>query len=278
MSLQAQAAKARAFHTLHDRSSLLLLANAWDAGSARLLAGIGFRGIATTSGGVAWALGYPDGERAPLTEVVQVIGRMVRAVSVPVTADIEAGYGQTPAEVGQTVRAVIDAGAVGINLEDGMHAPNRLRDLSDATARIRAARGVAEAAGIPIVINARVDTYMVKFGAGDDERFEETVRRAKAYLAAGADCVFPIGLADGSRLGALVAAIEAPVNVAARPGLPPLVELQRLGIARVSTATRLATVAWSAVERAAQALRESGRFDCLEATLSHGDMQQLMEG
>lgn len=278
MNIEAQILKAQAFRKMHDRSAILVLPNAWDAVTARLFARLGFAAVATTSGGVAWSLGYPDGEHAPLAEVVAATGRIARAVDVPVTADIEAGYGATPGEVADTVRAVIETGAVGINLEDGLHAPGALRELEAAAERIRAAREAAAATGVPIVINARTDTYLLKHGASDAERFDETVRRANAYLAAGADCIFPIGLGDSATLGALVKALEAPINVAARPGMPGLVELARLGVARVSTATRFATLALSAVERAAKELRESGRFESLGAALTHPDVQRLFEG
>jgi 2-methylisocitrate lyase-like PEP mutase family enzyme len=276
MNYDLQAARAQDFRKMHDRTNVLLLPNAWDAVTARLLAQLGFPAIATTSGGVAWALGYPDGELAPLSEVLAVIRRIAHTVAVPVTADIESGYGTTPKDVSQTVRAVIDAGAVGINLEDSLHAPAALRDVNSAADRIRAARAAANAAGVPIVINARIDTYLLKVGDRDNQRFDETVRRAKAYLAAGADCVFPITLSDGPTLGALVAAIDAPVNVAPRPGLPPIAELQRLGIARVSTATRLVTVALAAIERAVKEVRETGRFEILETAWLPHDVQHLM--
>lgn len=277
MNIEAQIRKARAFRQMHDRRNILVLANAWDAVTARLFARLGFPAVATTSGGVAWSLGYPDGEHAPLAEVVAATGRIAHAVDVPVTADIEAGYGATSEDVTDTVRAVIEAGAVGINLEDGLHAPGALCGLGTATARIRAAREAASAAGIPIVINARTDTYMLKYGASDAERFDETVRRGHAYLAAGADCIFPIGLVDSATLGALVKALDAPINVAARPGIPSVAELARLGVARVSTATHFATLALSAVERAAKELRESGRFESLGGGLTHPDVQRLFE-
>ncbi len=277
MNIESQIRKAQAFRKMHDRSSILVLPNAWDAVTARLFVRLGYAAVATTSAGVAWSLGYPDGEIAPLGEVVAATARIARAVDAPVTADIEAGYGETTEAVAGTVRAVIEAGAVGINLEDGLHAPGALRKLETAAERIRAAREAAAAAGVPIVINARTDTYLLKYGANDAERFDETVRRAKAYLAAGADCIFPIGLGDGGTLAKLVKSLDAPINVAARPGIPGVAELARLGVARVSTATRLATLALSAVERAAKELRESGRFDCLESKMTHPEMQRLFQ-
>lgn len=278
MDIDAQVAKAQAFRKLHNRSRLFLLPNAWDAVTARLFEQMEFPAIATTSGGIAWSLGYADGERAPLDEVLAAIRRIARAVTVPVTADIESGYGTTPEEVGSTIRAVLEAGAVGVNLEDGAQGSGGLRDMAAIAERIQAARTAADAVGIPLVINARVDTYLAGYGEGDSQRFDETVRRARAYLAAGADCIFPITLSDGPTLQALVAAIDAPVNVAARPGLLPLAELEQLGIARVSTASHLTTVALAAAVRALTEIRETGRFDVLQSELPRPELQRLMGG
>lgn len=276
MSIEEQVRKAQAFRSMHDRANVLVLPNAWDAVTARIFARLGFAAIATTSGGIAWSLGYPDGEHAPFSEVVAAVERIVRVVDLPVTVDLEAGYGATAEAVGDAVRAIIDAGAIGINLEDGLHAPGALRELAAAVKRLQAARAAGAASGVPIVLNARTDTYLLQYGASEAERFEETVRRGKAYLAAGADCVYPIGLGEAGPLGALVKALDAPVNVAARPGVPSVQELARLGIARVSTATRFATLAMSALEEAARELRESGRFDCLAGSLTHPDLQRLL--
>ena len=278
MNIAAQFAKAQLFRHMHDRASVLLLPNAWDAASARLFARAGFSAVATTSAGVAWSLGYADGEQAPLDDVLAATARIAHAVDLPVTADIESGYGATPDAVAETVRAVIAIGAVGINIEDGLHASGQLRAIDDAVARIRAARTAADQAGVPIVINARTDTYLRPFGDNPALRLDETVRRGRAYFAAGADCLYPIGLADAATLAALVRALDAPINVTARPGLANMTELAHLGVARVSTATRLATLALSAVDTALRQLRASGRFDGLESTLGHADMQRMFEG
>lgn len=160
MDRQAQIQRAQRFRALHDGSRVLLLPNAWDAGSARVFASLGFDAIATTSGGVAWSLGYADGEQVPLDEVIAATRRMVRATSLPVSVDFEAGYGASPDEVFANVRRVIDAGVAGINLEDGI-GHEKLRDIDDAARRIAAARKAASEAGVPIVINARVDTWIV---------------------------------------------------------------------------------------------------------------------
>lgn len=278
MNIAAQFAKAQLFRHMHDRASVLLLPNAWDAASARLFARAGFSAVATTSAGLAWSLGYADGEQAPLDDVLAATARIARAVDLPVTADIESGYGATPDAVAETVRAVIATGAVGINIEDGLHASGQLRAIDDAVARIRAARTAADQAGVPIVINARTDSYLRPFGDSPALRLDETVRRGRAYFAAGADCLYPIGLADAATLDALVRALDAPINVTARPGLPTMTELAHLGVARVSTATRLATLALSAVDTALRQLRASGRFDGLESALGHADMQRMFDG
>ena len=272
MEVAAQRRKAESFRRMHDRSRVLVLPNAWDAASAYVFSRAGLPAIATTSGGVAWSLGYADGEQMPRDVAIAAVARIAAAVHLPVSADIERGYGANPDAVADSVRAVIAAGAVGVNLEDGL-ADGSLRALDDAAERIRAARAAAVAAGVPIVINARTDGWLLQTGASETQRFDDAVRRANAYLAAGADCIYPIGVGDSATLAALVRALDAPINVAARPGLPDLAELARLGIARVSTATRFATLALSAIERAAREMCASGNFEGLAGTVTHGDAQ-----
>lgn len=274
MDQHIQIQRAQRFRALHDRRRVLLLPNAWDAGSARIFAGLGFDAVATTSAGVAWALGYPDGEGTPLDEVLAVVERIVRVTPLPVTVDFEAGYGDSPEAVAANVRRLIETGAVGINLEDGVR-HEYLRDIDDAARRVAAARQAADEAGVPIVINARVDNWMVGGDEDEDTRVAEALRRARAYLEAGADCIYPIGVSSPELIGRLCAAIDAPVNVGVRPGLPDMAELGRLGVARVSAATRLATVAFSAAHDAAKRMRDSGRFDGLDSSLAYGDIQRL---
>lgn len=274
MDNETQVRRAEALRQMHDRRNILLLPNAWDAGSARLFATHGFRAIATTSGGVAWALGYADGEQAPLDEILAVVRRIIRVVNLPVTVDFESGYGTTPADVATSTDAVIEAGAVGINLEDGMPGHGPLRNVEDAAARIRAAREAATAAGVPLVVNARIDNWM--HPASDPAApLTDAVTRARAYLAAGADCVYPIGLSDPETLKTFVETIDAPVNVMAGAGTSPLTELARLGIARVSTATWFAALALGTVDHAARAMLETGRFDALATDFNYMDAQNL---
>ena len=275
MNTAQQAQQAERFRAMHRGPLLLLLPNAWDAVSARICAAAGFAVIATTSGGVSWALGYADGEAAPWDEVVAATRRIVRAVSVPITADIEAGFGDTPEAVGKSVGEIIAAGAVGVNLEDGTpRAAAPIRPLADAAERIRAARAAANAAGVPIVINARTDLYLRNIG-DPAARFDETVERGKAYLAAGADCVYPIGLRDPETMGRLVKALAAPINVNVRAGSPSVSELEALGVARASTASQIALVAASATREAAQQLKATGRFDALAPTMTQAEAQHL---
>ena len=275
MDIQTQITLAQSFRKMHDGSSVLLLPNAWDAGSAGLFAQRGFAAIATTSGGMAWSLGYQDGEQVPLPEVLAAVARITRVVSLPVTVDLETGYGETASAVASSTRLLIDVGAVGINLEDGMPGHGPLRSVDEAAARVAAARAAATASGVPLVINARVDLWMHDGPHDADARLDEAVRRARAYLAAGADCIYPIGLSDRTALAALVQAIHAPINVAAGPTMPSLPELAQIGVARVSTATRFATLAFAAVDHAIGEIRASGRFDALASAFSYADAQRL---
>ncbi len=274
MQKEEQVRLAEQFRSLHKGDRVLLLPNAWDAGSARLFARMGFDAIATTSGGIAWSLGYADGEQSPLDEVITYVRGMVRVSPLPVTVDFEAGYGAAAADVERSVHAIISAGVAGINIEDGvLH--EYLRDTGDAASRIAAAHRAADSAGIPIVINARVDCWVTGFGATSADRINEAVERASAYLEAGADCIYPIGVSDPGEIRELCARIPAPINIGARAGLKSLAELRQLGVARVSLATRLATIAYSAARDAALDVQVSGGFDSLSATLTYEELQSL---
>jgi 2-methylisocitrate lyase-like PEP mutase family enzyme len=268
--------KARAFKGMHGPGGALLLPNAWDAWSARVFEQAGFGAIGTTSSGVAWARGYPDGERIGRDEMLAEVARIAAAVDVPVTADIEAGYGPNPGDVAETVRGAIEAGAVGVNLEDGTG--DSAAPLFEAPAqaeRLAAARAEAERAGVPVVVNARVDTYLAQAGepAG---RLDETVRRGVAYLAAGADCVFVPGVVDPPTVAALARAIPGPLNVLAGPGAPAAPGLFALGAARVSIGPYATLAAMGLVREIACELRERGTYEPM-ANTAHGfaDAQAL---
>lgn len=276
MNQTEQAMKAELFRAMHSGPRLLLLPNAWDAISARIVVAAGLHAIATTSGGVAWALGYADGEAAPWDEVVAATARIARAVPAPVTADIETGYGDTPQAVARSIRDIIAAGAVGVNLEDGLRsgAPAPIRTIEDAAARIRAAREAASEAGVPIVINARTDLY-IKHVGDEAWRFDEAVARARAYLAAGADCFYPIALHDMATLGRLCRAVAAPVNINVRAGLPSVAELEALGVRRASTATALPLMAMGTLRQVLEQMRATHRFDAVAPAMSHPEAQRL---
>lgn len=218
-------AKAERLRALHRPPPILVLPNAWDAASATAFAALdGCRAIATSSAAIAEAHGYADGERIPRDEMLAAVARIARAVQLPVTADLEAGYGDPAA----TAEGAIEAGAVGLNLEDG------LGPIEDHVTRIRVVRAVAESRGVPLVINARTDVFL-----HGDGNVGEAVRRGNAYLEAGADCVFPIMVADAEEIRRLAAEIRGPVNVLHRPGVPAVGELERLGVARVSVGSGL---------------------------------------
>ena len=275
MNKDTQRQLAEEFRRRHHRKPLLLLANAWDPMSARLIEAAGYDAVATTSGGMAWALGYADGEHAPWQEVVAATERIARTVRVPVTADIEEGYGASPDQVAQSVRNIIRAGAVGVNLEDGTHdAARPMRDVGEAAARIRAAREAANAEGVPIVINARVDLYLKRIGT-DETRFAETVQRAEAYAAAGADCIFPFALTDLKVVAELARALPVPLNIVGRAGMPPVSEIEAAGVARVSIASGLTLATMGTMHRIAQELRTSGRFDALAPAMTRDEAQRL---
>ncbi|HEX6372359.1 MAG TPA: isocitrate lyase/phosphoenolpyruvate mutase family protein [Longimicrobium sp.] len=277
-----QTDRADAFRRMHqpDAGRILILPNAWDAMSARLIEDAGARAIATTSAGVAWALGRTDGEGLTRDQMINAIERITRVVRVPVTADVERGYGDgTPADAAETVRRVIGAGAVGINLED---APGRdgavLMAMDEQVERIAAAREAASREGVEIYINARVDTYLAQAGPPEG-RFDETVRRAHAYAGACADGVFVPGVADADTIRQLVAAVGAPLNVMAGRGAgPSIAELQALGVARVSIGPALTLAVMAQIRRAAAEVLEQGTYSAMQGGLTFPEANALFSG
>ncbi|MBT1681534.1 isocitrate lyase/PEP mutase family protein [Curtobacterium flaccumfaciens] len=261
--------RAATFHGLHDhRSRPLVLVNVWDAASARLVEDAGATAIATTSAGVAWSLGRPDGNTLTRAETMDAVARIAASVSVPVTVDIESGYADDADGVARTVDAVLEAGAVGINIEDG-----RLHSEALA-ARIGAARRAAERAGVPLFVNARTDVHLA--GLVDPERLlAETLERARRYRGAGADGVFVPGVRDVETIRALVESIDGPVNVMAGPGSPTVAELARLGVARISLGSAVAQAAYAVVRQATAELRTTGTYDSLAAGVDYADLNAL---
>lgn len=272
MNQRERAARFRQLHTERP----LILPNAWDAASARVIEQAGAPAIATTSAGISWIYGRGDGQKLQRDEMVQMIRCIVESVDVPVTADIEGGYGTgSSQDVADTVQAVLAAGACGINLEDtpGKDGETLLAPEAQAE-RIRAAREAAQAAGGDLFINARIDVYLFQAGA-PETRFEETVRRANQYRAAGADCLFVPGVIDAETIAALVQAIDGPVNVMAMPGAPSIPELGKLGVARVSLGPAIIQAALATTQQAARELLEQGTYRTLENSLPFSETNRL---
>jgi 2-methylisocitrate lyase-like PEP mutase family enzyme len=267
-------AAATAFRSMH-RGEMLVLPNAWDAMSARVFEETGCQAIATTSAGVAWSLGYPDGEQVPWSEFLGATRRIARVLSVPLTVDFESGFSATPAELAERIREIIDAGASGINLEDSRdHQEHTLLPLDSAVERVATVRAAAERAGVPIVINARTDSYLQPAGSRAVSP-ADVVQRCRAYLSAGADCVYPIGLADIQLIRQLTAELRAPVNIMGRPGAPTLPELRAAGVARVSTAVGLAVLSAGVLRDAVVKLKETGSYEHMASAFNYPQMQQL---
>jgi 2-methylisocitrate lyase-like PEP mutase family enzyme len=229
-------AHADTLRALHHADTMLVLPNVWDAASAKIVAEAGFPAVATASAAISAMLGYPDGEGAPWQEMFAAAGRVARVVSVPVTVDAEAGYGMEPREL---VDRLLEIGAVGCNLEDTDHRTGGLVDAGAHAERLAVIRAAADDAGVPIVINARADTFLPESGVPEEERVAETIRRGRLYLEAGADCVYPIAVSDERDIATLVAEVPGPINGNTRPGGPDLARLRELGVARVSFGPRL---------------------------------------
>jgi 2-methylisocitrate lyase-like PEP mutase family enzyme len=273
--IMTQSDRANYFRQLHQNRPLVL-PNAWDAASARVIELAGAPAIATTSAGVSWSCGRGDGQELRREEMIQAIRYIVQTVAVPVTADIEGGYGNgSPRDVADSVQAVIAVGAAGINLEDspGQHGQALLAPDVHA-ARIRAAREAALAIKGDLVINARTDVYL--FQVGDPEtRFDATVERANRYLAAGADCVFVPGVIDADTIAALVRAIDGPLNIMAMPGAPSVSQLGKLGVARVSVGSAIAQAALATTRRVAHELLEQGTYGKSEDFLPFAEVNNI---
>jgi 2-methylisocitrate lyase-like PEP mutase family enzyme len=263
--------KAQLFRRLHESGRPLVLPNAWDVVSARIVAAAGAAAIATTSAGVAWSLGYGDGDHLDRDRALDAIARIAAGVEIPVTADIERGYAADPGGVAETVRGVLAAGAVGINLEDS------LRPIDQQVERIAAARSAADAIGVPLFINARIDTHRL-LAADNGVWLAETVSRAEAYAAAGADGVFVLGSLTAQSVAALVGAVSVPVNVLAGPNALSVGELAAAGAARISAGSSIAEAAYGLVAQAAEELLTEGTARSTESVLDYGALNALFLG
>lgn len=261
--------KADAFRALHHEG-LLILPNAWDAGSARLVQSLGARAIATTSAGVAWAHGYPDGDRLPLHLMLQTVAAIARVVDAPISADMEGGFASEPAGVGEAVAAAIDAGAVGINIEDGDASPELL------CAKLERARDAGERRGVRLFVNARCDVYLRGLVA-PERRVAETLARAARYREAGADGFFAPGVVAPDEIRALAQGIALPLNVLAQPGLPHAAELAALGVRRLSAGSGVSQASYGRARDLVTAFLRDGASDPLRAgSMPYAEINTLM--
>lgn len=269
--------KALRFRSLHAGDSPLVLANAWDVASARIIEEAGATAIATTSSGVAWSLGAADGDRLGRDRALDLIARIATAVGVPVTADIESGFADTPEGVAETIRGVLATGAVGVNIEDTHHGgPTPLRPAVDQSDRISAAREAADAEQVPLFVNARVDTYL-RSGGDSATRLQDTLDRAAAYLAAGADGIFVPGVTDIETVSALAKGMDAPLNVLAGYGAPSVAEFASAGAVRISVGGSIAAAAYALARRSARELFSSGTYEHLSGRLGNRELNELLD-
>jgi len=266
------------FRRLHAGKPILVLPNVWDVASARIVEQAGFPAIATSSAGVAFVLGYPDGEVISREEMAAAVARITAHVTVPVTADMESGYGRRPEDAAATVRAAIAAGAVGMNFEDSPgESGEPLLEEALQVERIRAAREAADATGVPFVLNARTDVYLESVGP-PETRQAHAVRRLNAYRAAGADCLFAPGVTDADTIVTLVRQVKGPLNVLAAAASPPVPELERLGVARVSLGSGPMRAGLTVLKRLAEELRGAGTYGALAGAIPHAELNRLLAG
>ena len=276
--MEAQINKAMQFRQLHRGPGVLILPNVWDVVSARIFEDAGFPAIATTSAGIAFSLGYPDGQKIQREEMMARIGRIARAVQVPLTADVEWGYGPTPEDAARTARELMEMGVAGLNLEDASGRSDQpLADLQLALEKIKAVREAAMKMQGQMVVNARTDVYLLA-GGNPEADYEETVRRLVAFRDAGADCVFAPGLKDAVKIGRLAKAVACPLNILAGPGTPSILELEKLGVARVSVGSGAMRATLGTLRQMAEELKTSGTYGAMEAAVPYAEVNKLLGG
>jgi 2-methylisocitrate lyase-like PEP mutase family enzyme len=276
MARATQTELARQFLALHDGRKTLMLPNAWDVASARIFEEAGFPAVGTSSAGVAFALGYADGQKISRGEMLAVVHRIAEAVRIPVTADMEAGYGVKPEEIAETAQEVLAAGAVGMNLEDAIHdKPDLLVDLNLQKEKIRAVVETSARAGVPFVLNARTDVFLAGIGA-PETRLGRTIERLNAYRDAGAQCLFAPGVKDAETISQLVKGVRGPLNILGTAGTPPVADLEKLGVARVSVGSGPMRATLALLARIARQLREEGSFSLMtDGAMTYADANRL---
>lgn len=276
MTSLEQKKKAAALRALHLGKDPLVLPNVWDVASARVVEEADFPALATTSAGIAFAQGFPDGERISRQKMLQVVAQIASAVRVPVTADVEAGYGDTAEAAARTARGVIEAGAVGMNFEDATgEAEHPLIELPLQLERIQAIRETSQQLGVPLVLNARTDVYLLQVGE-PAKRYDNALRRLRAFREAGADCVFVPGLRDVDTIVRFVTDLACPLNILAMPGAPSVAELAAIGVKRISLGSGPMRATMGLLRRLAAELKTQGAYTNMEGAPSHAEMNALM--
>jgi len=259
------------FRALHNGNELLLLPNAWDPGSARLIESLGAKAIATTSAGLAWSRGFPDGDALPIDQLITTTRDIARLIRVPLSIDVEGGYSDDPAVVARVVGGILDVGAVGINIEDGAGLPEVL------CAKIEAARRSATRAGVDLFINVRTDVYLRAMTSGDGA-VTEVIRRAELYRAAGCDGIFVPGLVEGPAIEAIAAAIDPlPLNIMLMPGLPSPAVLRAQGVRRLSAGSAIAQAATGFASQIVNDFLAGSSDDMSMITVDYSSMNQLFQ-
>ncbi len=275
--MPTQREKAEALRALHRPGDPLVLFNVWDAVSARIIEELGFPAIATTSAGIAWSEGYPDGERISRTEMLARVRRIAEAVDIPVTADCEAAYGTTIEDAVLTARDAIEAGAVGLNFEDMDIEREVALDVEQQADRVRAMKNAADELGVPLAINARTDAFLADLGDNDQWRLQESIKRGNRYLEAGAYSVFVPGVSDEQLIATLVKEIAGPLNILAGAGSPPVARLAELGVARISVGGSAMGHMLAQFRNAARSVKETGSFEFARDRIPHAELNALWE-
>ncbi len=262
MSKETQQKKAQKFLELHSNSELLILPNIWNPIGARILEAKGYPAAATASAAISASLGYEDGEKIKLSTLIDIITRIANSVDIPISADIESGYADSVFELKENIKKVIESGVVGINIEDSANNDHSLRTIDEQCERIQAVRAAADNQNIHLVINARIDCFLTNDFHSNEERIDESVKRAEAYIKAGADCIYPIGPGDEETVKKLRSRISAPLNIFASSGALSLRKMKALGINRVSFGPNLFRSCLSKFSNIAEELINFGSYDC----------------
>jgi 2-methylisocitrate lyase-like PEP mutase family enzyme len=276
MNKTLQRKKAEAFRAMHQGPDILVLGSVWDVASAIVFERAGFRALGTSSAGIAYMRGYPDGEVISRGEMLEAVAEIASRVDIPVSADMETGYGQSPEDVAETCRLVLEAGAIGVNIEDTTGDPERpLVDLALQCEKLRAVRRMGEAFGVPIVVNARTDGYWLKLW-NDERRLRESIERCNAFREAGADCLFVPGATDPKVVAVLAREIRGPLNILASPGCPTVPELAAMGVRRVSQGSGPARAALKVAQDIADELLKHGTYKAYQSnTIPYAEANTL---